>query len=107
LLDAIVTFGDVAVALRLSMMAMWHVELPAPDPGTVKSALHVPLPAVKLDTVDDPEQPVPPQVALEIEDGTVPVYVPLPAIGEPPIVPLARTVKARGNAAVLFPPTIA
>jgi hypothetical protein len=65
--------GDVAVSPRLFVIAIVHVDPPAPEPGTVKLALHDPALALKLDGVDDPEQPVPPHVALLIEDGAVPV----------------------------------
>jgi hypothetical protein len=70
----IVTFGDVAESVRLSVTAMVQVDPPAPDPGTVKLAFHVPLPEllVNPETVDDPEHPVPPHVALVSDVGAVP-----------------------------------
>ncbi len=86
----IVTPGDVDESPRLSVIAIVHPE--PGDPGTVNVADHVPLPALKPDGVDDPEQP-PPHVADDSEDGVVPTYVPLPATGEPPTVPLASVVK--------------
>lgn len=66
----IVTPGDVALSPKLSVVAIVQ---PLPeDPGTVKVADQDPADAENDPTVDEPEQP-PPQVALESEDGAVPV----------------------------------
>lgn len=67
------------------------------EPGTVNVALHVPAAAENPAGVEEPP-PHPVHVAEEMLVGGVPVYVPLPAIGEPPTVPLARAVKASKGA---------